>query len=143
MIQRIQSIFLLDVVIVLVVLMFLPVYEITLATSVDAMVSGYLLFIPLLLIPMAAVSLLAVVALFSYKNRPRQIKMCKIGMVISVLISVNAIIFPQFFVHGVKQEYLQIANGAYLLPLNIVFFAFAAYFIRKDENLVKAADRLR
>lgn len=143
MIQRIQTIFLLDVIIVFVLLMFLPVYQVTLATTAGTMVSGYLLFIPLLLIPMAIISLLALVTIFSYKNRPRQIKMCRIGLILSLLISVNAMIFPQFFVHGVNREYLQVASGAYLFPLNIVFFALAAFFIKKDENLVKAADRLR
>ncbi|HET6991791.1 MAG TPA: DUF4293 domain-containing protein [Bacteroidia bacterium] len=143
MIQRIQSVFLALVVIVFVSLIFIPVYEVKQASIINAQISGKLLFIPLLFIPMACVSLLALIALFLYKNRKRQLTMCRIGLILSLLISVNAIVFPQFFVHGINRQNLVVGNGAYLLPLNIVLFALAAYFIKKDDNLVKAADRLR
>ena len=143
MIQRIQSIFLFLIVLVFIVLMFIPVYHITFTSSINAQASGNLLFIPLLFIPLACISLLALVAIFLYKNRARQMKICRLGLILSLLISVNAIVFPQFFIHGISRENLQVGNGAYLLPLNIVLFALATYFIKKDEDLVKAADRLR
>lgn len=143
MIQRKQSIFLALVVILFVVLLFLPFYNLLPLNTNGAQLDGKLLSIPLLLIPMALIALLAVLAIFMYKNRPQQIRICRGGLILSLLMTVNAIIFPQFFIHGVPRETISVAAGAYLLPLNIIFFALAAFFIKKDEDLVKAADRLR
>jgi hypothetical protein len=143
MIQRKQSVFLALVVLVFIALLFLPVYQLKTATTIDAGVSGRLLFIPLLFIPMACISLLAIIAIFLYKNRKRQIAICRAGLILSLLISVNAIVFPQFFIHGIDRSNLIVASGAYLLPVNIILFALAAFFIKKDDDLVKAADRLR
>ena len=143
MIQRKQSIFLALVVILFVVLFFLPVYTINPVTNIAGQASGKLLFIPLLLIPMGFIALLAIVAIFMYKNRPLQIRICRAGLIISLLMTVMAIIFPQFFVHGLPQGAISATAGAYLLPANIILFALAAFFIKKDEDLVKAADRLR
>lgn len=143
MIQRKQSVFLALIVVVFVLLLFVPVYQIDISASVSAQLSGRLLFIPLLFVPVALMSLIALVALFLYKNRLRQLKLCKIGLGLSVLIAANAIVFPQFFVHGIGREHLHVCNWAYLFPTNIILFALAAFFIKKDEDLVKAADRLR
>ncbi len=69
--------------------------------------------------------------------------MCRIGIVLSLLVTMDAMIFPQFFVHAMNGLVLQFAFGSYLLPLNIILFALAARYIKKDDDLVKAADRLR
>jgi hypothetical protein len=143
MIQRKQSIFLALVVILFVVLFFIPIYKLIPLNTNGEQLDGKMLSIPLLLIPMAFIALLATLAIFMYKNRPLQIKICRAGLIISLLMTVNAIIFPQFFIHGLPKETISVAAGAYLLPLNIILFALAAYFIKKDEDLVKAADRLR
>ncbi|MDQ3108446.1 MAG: DUF4293 domain-containing protein [Bacteroidota bacterium] len=143
MIQRVQTVFLALVVVLFVALLFIPVYQVNPATQIDDQANGNLLHNPLLLLPIAFLTLLAVIAIFMYKNRPMQIKICRAGLIISLLTAVNAIIFPQFFLHGIPKENIMVTNGAYLLPVNIILFALAAYRIKKDEDLVKAADRLR
>ncbi|CAN5918992.1 hypothetical protein BH11BAC7_BH11BAC7_12030 [soil metagenome] len=143
MIQRKQTIFLTLVVIIFAVLLFIPVYKINSITTIAGQAQSKIIFLPFLLIPMALIALLAIIAIFMYKNRPLQIKICRTGLIISILTAVNAIIFPQFFIHGIPRETIEVTTGAYLLPVNIILFAIAAYFIKKDENLVKAADRLR
>ena len=143
MIQRKQTIFLALVVILFVLLLFIPVYEIHPVTTIAGQVQGKMLFIPLLLIPMIFLALLAVITIFMYKNRPIQMRICRSGLIISLLTSTNAVVFPQFFIHGIPRETIGIAAGAYLLPVIVILFAVAAYFIKKDEDLVKAADRLR
>jgi hypothetical protein len=149
MIQRIQSVFLALVIGIYVALLFIPVYKIKTLTNVikgspSILETNYRLSsIPLLSIAMACVSLVALIAIFSYKNRKRQIRICRIGAVISILISANALVFPQFYLHGVDHSVLLFGIGAYLLPVNIILFALAARFIKKDDDLVRAADRLR
>lgn len=152
MIQRIQSIFLALVAVLSIVLFFVPMYQylVTPAPVVNAISTSspyiatlVLSSIPLLLIVLACISILAIITIFGYKNRKRQIKMCRIGVILSLLISLDAMVFPQFFIHGIDKSVLQFGIGSYLLPLNIILFALAAFFIQKDENLVRAADRLR
>jgi hypothetical protein len=143
MIQRKQTIFLALVVVLFIVLFFVPVYQLNPVTAIDGQVKGKMLFLPFLFIPLACIALLALVAIFMYKNRPRQVRIARAGLILSLLISANAIIFPQFYLHGVPKDSIIVDTGAYLLPANIILFALAAYFIKKDEDLVKAADRLR
>lgn len=143
MIQRKQTIFLALVVILFIVLFFIPVYEINPVTTITGQAQGRMLFLPWLLIPMAFIALLAIITIFMYKNRPIQLRICRSGLLISLLTAVTAIVFPQFFIHDVPRETISPDIGAYLMPVNIVLFALAAYFIKKDEDLVKAADRLR
>jgi hypothetical protein len=144
MIQRIQTIFLVLVVVINVLVIFVfPVYQVNPATNLKAQVSGGAMFNPLLLIPLVCISLLAIIAIFMYNNRPRQLKICRGALIITLLVTVNAIIFPQFILHNVPRENILIGAGAYLLPVNVILFALAAYRIKKDEDLVKSADRLR
>jgi hypothetical protein len=146
MIQRIQTIFLALVAGIFIALFFIPVYTyvITSPAATDLVAGkGFMLHNPLLLIPLACISLLALITIFGYKNRKRQINMCRAGVIISMLFSLNTMVFPRFFMHGIDKSVLQFATGSYLLPVNIILFALAANSIRKDENLVRAADRLR
>ena len=143
MIQRKQTIFLALVVVIFVVLLFVPVYHINPVTTIAGQAQSKIIFVPLLLIPVALTALVAIITIFLYKDRKRQLKVCRGGLVISLLVSSNAIVFPQFFIHGIPRETISVAAGAYLLPVMIILFALAAYFIKKDEDLVKAADRLR
>jgi len=94
---------------------------------------------PFLFISMISIALLSIVTLLSFKKRKRQIALCKIGIVLCLLISVGLILWPGNFL----QHQQKISFENYLF-LGIVFlFLLAAYFIKKDDNLVKGADRLR
>lgn len=84
--------------------------------------------------------LLGVLALFSFKNRSRQMKISMIGGLTSLVMIVL------IFFHA---DQLQLTNkalyltGTYLIAIQTVAFTLARRFIRKDELLVKSADRIR
>jgi hypothetical protein len=154
MIQRIQTFFLADVIVLTIVLLFVPIYHVAIPNQTgflsnpDAVATFVqfptLLQIPVLLAVSILQSVIAVVAILMYKNRLIQMRVCRSGLLISLLVAVNAAIFPQWFIRGQKDpSAIQPAIGAWLLFVPVILFFLAHYFVKKDEALVRSADRLR
>jgi TctA family transporter len=86
----------------------------------------------------------SIVSIISFKNRLRQIQ---IGLVISVLLSaiLGGIVYYTF---KAKDLAVDMNNGTFGIGLIIPAFSLllnnlSNRFIRKDEELVRSADRLR
>ena len=158
MIQRIQSIFLLVAAIIPVVLLFIPIGFVNTPESqfvYNSLVLKYnipdghavirLYYVALCLLLCSGLSL---IALFSYKNRVRQIQIVSITMIVYLvtLWVCPDIIFKKYFTLKQVGFEFQFAHKAVLLVLIFVealCLFFANRFIKKDEALVHAADRLR
>ena len=161
MIQRVQSIFLLIAIIIPIVLIFIPlgyvdtdlaryVYN---SISLKEMIPDGASVIRLyyLAFCLFMTSALSAVALFTYKNRVKQMQIVSITMIIFlvtlllILWICPDVIFKKFF--GARMEdYTFIFNTVPLLILIVieaVCLFFANRFIKKDEELVRSADRLR
>ncbi|NND33126.1 MAG: DUF4293 domain-containing protein [Saprospiraceae bacterium] len=97
-----------------------------------------------LLAIVALTILILIAAVFLFKNRVLQIKLGKI----SLALIAAAIVLSLFHFW---QEYQSVAEQIQILPgfgyasmvVAIVFIVLAIRSIRKDENLVRSADRLR
>lgn len=161
MIQRVQSIFLLIAIIIPIVLIFIPlgyvdtdlaryVYN---SISLKEMIPDGASVIRLyyLAFCLFMTSALSAVALFTYKNRVKQMQIVSITMIIFlvtlllILWICPDVIFKKFF--GARMEdYTFVFNTVPLLILIVieaVCLFFANRFIKKDEELVRSADRLR
>ena len=151
MIQRIQSLFLALVFIICVFMFFLPlagfvsdayilntfglVKTISTAQDIPFDTNLLLIFIPVL-------ALLSLFIISRFKNRLLQIKLCRIAIIFNV-----AIIVIIFYYADILEKELaskaQYKIGAVLPLLSVFFLYLAINFIRKDERLVKSANRLR
>ena len=162
MIQRIQSIFLLVAAIIPVVLLFIPIGFVNTPESqfvYNSLVLKYnipdghavirLYYVALCLLLCSGLSL---IALFSYKNRVRQIQIVSITMIVYLVTLMVMlwvcpdIIFKKYFTLNQVGFEFHFAHKAVLLVLIFVealCLFFANRFIKKDEALVHAADRLR
>ncbi|HEU4717577.1 MAG TPA: DUF4293 domain-containing protein [Bacteroidia bacterium] len=136
MIQRIQSLFLLFPSIIFATLFFVPVFTVD-GTPVFMIGSR-----PETL-AIGAIALLGLVALFMYRNRKRQMRMCRAGIILSVLYSANLFVFPKWLLGNAAASVVSTGPGSWLLVSNVIFFVLALIFIRKDDELVRSADRLR
>ena len=161
MIQRIQSLFLLGVAVLMTCFLFLPVWEkknpnneeyvgLTAFEFVykekNAAASPSDMKIPIFYL--AALAILAgVIALFSvfkYKNRLTQIKL---GMANSLLMAGMLGVSVYFINKG--QGLFDIENrgafqaGFYMVVVAMLLNILANRFIKRDESLVRAADRIR
>jgi uncharacterized membrane protein len=98
----------------------------------------------LLLFAVAAIiGLIALVAIFLFKNRKQQLKFTNIGILLSA-----ALVGLEFWqIGGFRQENSSLmgsyAWGAILPIILILFFIMASAGIRKDQKLIKSLDRLR
>jgi amino acid permease len=94
---------------------------------------------------LASVSaILALVALFSFKNREMQIKMNSYNIFITVIFIVTIYLYLPYNI----QKALPVADyqwqyGLVFPLISLAFLILANVFIKKDEKLVKSADRLR
>jgi len=95
-----------------------------------------------IIINIAILLLLIVFTILMYKNRPLQIKINMFAFLLNIVL-----IVVLFFTADSMQKQLN-SEAAYkfgiALPLiSLVFLILSAKAIKKDEKLVKAADRLR
>jgi len=157
MIQRIQSLFLLGAALVSGALFFLPLSEVpftssegvkgVLTLSVMQVTSSiedpgqvlapkYFLLILNLLILAASIYII-----FLFKNRPAQIRLTALtGLLSAVLLILTFYYSDSMAEAGGRPHYL---SGVYLIAAQTFLFMAARRFIRKDEQLVRSADRIR
>jgi hypothetical protein len=157
MIQRIQSVFLLLVMLAMTLMLFFPLWTkqnpetgakgiLTVATLLHE-ANGQVIHkqnVIYLGIGAAVAIVLASLALFSYKNRKLQVIINLINtlVIIGVLIGEVLLSFQgeKFFLQAVKGVY---GIGFYMPGIALVCNALANRFIRRDEMLVRSMDRLR
>lgn len=163
MIQRIQSIFLAFVAVTMIVMNFFPLWEkldldknervsittyemvherlLEASNVMETISSTATIYIAVLSILSA---ILAVYSLFQYKNRLTQIKL---GALNSLLIGGSLGVAVYFIFEGEKvfQPLVQgnYLPGFYFTAAALFFNALANRFIRRDEQLVRSADRIR
>ncbi len=136
MFQRIQTIYLFLAVIVSVVLFCEPAAGGGIREAIDTCAAGGIFTVAGLLLFCFALTaigggLLPLIAIFSYHHRLRQIRLCHTSMWLLVPAAVG-------FAVGMR-DYLDAA-----IPLlALIFIWLAARAVRRDERLVRDADRIR
>tara|TARA_B110000495_G_C22957598_1_gene561115 strand:- start:524 stop:916 length:393 start_codon:yes stop_codon:yes gene_type:complete len=130
MIQRVQSLFLFFAALLnTVILFYAPIF----INSEEKKIIMKDLQYPSLLLVLS--TLLALFAIFQFKNRLRQLMIVYLSR---LSIAISFLIFILF-----KEDENQLYYGSFLLILPYIILFFSAYFIKKDEKLVRSADRIR
>ena len=141
MIQRVQTIWLLLAAIAGFLITSVPLYEGTLAGQA---IKKYFADQNFLLFAAAIIAaLLAVTAVFLFKNRSLQMKLVLFGILVSVAFIALEIWQAENFTKSGGILKLSYQWGSLLPVAMILFFILAAINIRKDNKLVKSLDRLR
>ena len=150
MIQRIQSLFLLGVVILSIVLMYVPVYELvnenvplTPPDGTEVANTTFTIFnSAILAIINGAVCALALVSIFLYKNRNLQVRAINLALLFTCGL-IGLLFFSADSMSTTLQAKVHYLYGTYI-PVILAIFLFAAIrYIKRDEALVRSADRLR
>lgn len=87
---------------------------------------------------------LALFALFSFKDRKRQLMLARVALVANIIGIVLAVVLA--VVDGGQAQYYENPTdspGLFMPLLFILMILLATRFIRKDEKLVRSMDRLR
>jgi len=129
MIQRIQSIYLLVATVLWVGSLFLPVTQ-----------NGFHAW-GLIIVAIAG-ALFNFIAIFLYKNRKTQRQLCVIGAMVALIYYVIYLTYYLLSKNTPNQQMI-ISIGSFLPILSFVFTLIANHQIKKDDDLIKAADRIR
>lgn len=149
MIQRVQTLFLLAIVGLSTILIFKP-FEIIKDFNNVYLVSlmpGCLSDImkPAIYGPMALnfiIIILTLYTIFKFKRRTKQIKFCQIILVLSTLLIGGMFMFT-FAKTENPLAVVDYTKYAFIPAINIVLAFLARWFIKKDDRLVRSADRIR
>lgn len=136
MIQRIQTIWLLLVALFSSLLMFCPV-----AAKVNFGLAS-VSYDSYLAIGSGLIAICAVIAIFLYKNRSLQVKMCY-GILVLLALSYTIVFFDLYPVYLSKEAYMVFKFPIVFPLIAFVFDLLAIRAIWKDEKLVRSLDRLR
>lgn len=157
MIQRVQTLFLAGAAIASVLLYFFPV-----ATFYDEVLGNFKFLIttlepmdpdpklqvsiwfasPLYIIN-AFCAILSITTIFFFKYRPRQIQFLTVGIFLNILLIVLIFFFYINRIEKMTEIRAAYEFGIFLPLISLLFLVLANRFIRKDEGLVRSADRLR
>ena len=157
MIQRIQSVFLGLIAILMTLFLFLPIWtKMDKDSGIELLVNSLGMkqmkgetviteqaAIHIFLSGFCAV-VVSVISLLSYRHRSRQILL---GLINSLLIAI-ATVSAALLINSSEQIILPNERGSFQIGLflpviSLVLNMLANRFIRKDENLVRSADRIR
>lgn len=152
MIQRIQSVYLLLVAVLMVVAMALPIGNFVYAENTNfsmmtnlryVLPDGTLSYVPcMLFILLAAAAVIAVVTVFLYRKRMQQIRLTKLNSAVLVVYYLVAVYF--ILTADGHENSTFIPVWSFCLPLvSIILNGLAIHAIRKDEMLVRSYDRIR
>jgi hypothetical protein len=103
-----------------------------------------MIFLPLIIVSVG-IAMLALFTIFQYKKRSLQIKLTSAGVFASI-----ALIMGIFFLYipliekkiNIIPNYLD-SIGIYLPLIALIFMVMANRAIKRDDKLVRSADRLR
>ena len=147
-IQRIQSVYLLIAVILMVVFAFLPALTFQLGErefvygALQAGKVGVTHIDPLMLMLVILISFLALLDIFLFKNLQRQMTVCFVDIIIGLAMLVA--IGVQAFVVGNREGWTVAWQWYVLLPvLSIIFLMLAHKAMSRDKKKLRDAYRLR
>ena len=142
MIQRVQSLYLLLTALISAAMFFLPLFELPSATADAAPMKFMITSNALLLVLSSAIGALSFIVIFIFKNRPFQMRVCRLILIL-IFVMIGLLFYTSDTIsNGLNQKVIY-KIGTYLPLLQVVFVFLAHYAIKKDEKLVRSADRLR
>jgi hypothetical protein len=125
-----------------------PAYEYQVNLFAVTLVSGsaqafYVGTLPIIVI-VSISTILSLVTLFYYKNRSLQLKINNYNILMTIIFTGTIFLWIPYMIEEILPDAVRTWQYGLLLPLiSLVFLVLAGSFIKKDEKLVKSADRLR
>lgn len=150
MIQRIQSVFLLLVCILMALVVFSPLLTVLTETGAKLTFDSFGLFTKQItfftwgIVSIGSVcAILPLINIFLYKKRKLQVKIGYLTTLMIILFYVTVFVYFNALTnkHAVSFESMQ--YGIIIPLIALIFNVLAIVKIKKDENLIKSLDRIR
>ena len=161
MIQRIQSVFLFLVVVLVVLAIVQPMYYFTVnvnfpegqtATSSIGLTQQVaasdgtteIVHDNYKIMALSLIGIIALITIFMFKKRDLQMRLLRINIIATLLFAVGMAYFIYNFTNSLDINEMTYSPTGILVIVGILVLNILAYgFIKKDDNLVKSADRFR
>ena len=156
MIQRIQSIFLALVIVLGIVFSFVPILTLTQGDSTFIMGAYKTINVELgnsvaknmgIGVLQGLVIIISALVIFLYKNRGLQMKLGKLNILLIAFQIAAMVMYSDSVKNNINtspDEITTVVNFGAIIPLlSLILTYLAIHFIRKDDKLVRSADRLR
>lgn len=156
MIQRIQSLYLLIVSTMMLLMFFFPIagyygdFEIlkfSLLSIENMMPNSTLAFSPYtsypLLLFVIGIIIMSIAIITLYKHRLRQLKLIKVVILLNIILIMGIFIIYSRWLQSVSGGSETFETAAFFPLVSLVFLILAYRGVRKDEKLIRSADRLR
>ncbi len=155
MLQRIQSVYLFLVFVFTLVFAILPLAQFTIeASHIPFKLSNYQSFFSetplsanwmsiLLIVVWFAALLLTAFMTFQYKNRMFQVRLGKLNILLHVLLVMTAFFFIDNLRGQIEGMEFNYGAGVLFPVISLIFILMAIKGIKKDEALIRSADRIR
>lgn len=156
MIQRIQTVYIFLACLFIALMFFFPIAGYygemhTLMFSVlgvENMVpdSGQI-FKPYFTLPLVffivSISIIGFTTILLFKNRARQIMLIKLNILLSIILIIGIFIIYSRMIQSVVVVSEVFKTAAFFPLITLIFFVLAYRAVKKDDKLVRSADRLR
>ncbi len=143
MIQRIQSLLLLFSTLLSALLLYLPVYElISVPDNVSVVTRFTIMSSALLVILNGGIGILSFFAIFLYRTRNIQIRMCNLALLL-LCVLIGLLFFVADTMSTSMNQKIHYLYGSYIPLIQVLIIFLATRAIKRDENLIRSADRLR
>ncbi len=156
MIQRIQTLYLFIVSIMMLLMFFFPItgyygdletLKFTLLEVENMVPDSNLVFSPYtsypLLLFVVGILIMSIAIITLYKHRLRQMKMIKVVILLNIVLIMGIFIIYSRWLQSVSGGAEAFETAAFFPLISLVFLILAYRSVRKDEKLVRSADRLR
>ena len=142
MIQRIQSLYLLLAALISAILFYIPLFEMPVSDAGTLPRQFMITSNALLLILSSAAGIFSFAVIFIFKNRSFQLKACRLILIV-VFVMIGLLFYTSDTISNGLDQKVVFKAGTYLPLLQVVFIFLAHRAIKKDDELVRSADRLR
>ena len=145
MIQRVQTLYLLGAVLLNLLLFYIPVYQFvpnTVIENVTASRNYSLSENALLAILNGGVGVLSFLAIFLFKKRNLQIRLTNLCLLLTAILT-GLLFFVADTLSGGMDMRVKYIFGSYLPMIELIVLFIAVRYIKRDENLIRSAERLR
>jgi peptidoglycan/LPS O-acetylase OafA/YrhL len=81
--------------------------------------------------------------IFMYKNRPRQMQLSRLSLLLNAALTVAFFLLSENYFAKITSSNVEYGMGIYFPIIAAVFLLLATRAIKKDNILVRSADRIR
>jgi hypothetical protein len=96
----------------------------------------------ILLILNGAIAVLSFLAIFFFKNRNMQIRICNLALLLTCGL-IGLLFFMADTMSSSLNQKIHYLYGSYLPLIQVLFLYLAIRYVKRDEELVRSADRIR